>query len=67
MGFDKIEIKLEVDVIVVGWWELKSHFCAYVRLGLFGYIPNTLVVQNCNVVKVQCCNFAMLQCFKVES
>ena len=25
-----------VVVIVVGWWEIKSHFGAYVMLGLFG-------------------------------
>ena len=25
-----------VVVIVVGWWEIKSHFGAYVILGLFG-------------------------------
>ena len=26
-----------VVIIVVGWWEMKSHFCAYFMLGLFGY------------------------------
>ena len=36
----------EVVVIIVGWWEIKSLFCAYFMLGLFGYVPSILVVGN---------------------